>query len=57
MKTEFESKPIYNKKSLKTKIKCYGYEFRDFNDKEILKVRSNCASLAIISINFVPRKE
>ena len=33
LKKEFDSAPIYIKKFLKTKIKCYGDESTDFHDK------------------------
>ena len=41
IKKEFDSKPIYNKKFLKTKIKSCGDEVTDFYDKEILKLDYN----------------
>ena len=41
IKKEFDSEPVYNKKTLKTKIKSYGDEATDFYDKEIPKVDSN----------------
>ena len=41
VKLEFESEPVYNKNFLKTKIKSYGNEAKDFHDKEIPKVHSN----------------
>ena len=37
IKKEFDSKPVYNKKILKTKIKYHGNELTDFFDKEIPK--------------------
>ena len=40
IKKEFDSKPVYNKNFLKTKIKSYGDEVTDFYDKEIPKVDS-----------------
>ena len=40
-KKEFDSKPVYNKKILKTKIKSNGDEVTDFCEKEIPKVDSN----------------
>ena len=33
IKREFDREPIYNKKFLKTKIKSYGDEVKDFYDK------------------------
>ena len=32
-----DSKPVYNKKLLKTKIRSYGDKVRDFHDKEFLR--------------------
>ena len=34
VKTEFDSKPVYNKSYLKTKIKSHGNEVTDFYDKK-----------------------
>ena len=36
-KKEFNSEPVYNKKSLKTKIKCYGDEVTDFTVKKFVR--------------------
>ena len=36
-----DSKPVYNKKFLKTKVKSHGDKVRDFYNKEISKVNSN----------------
>ena len=36
-KKEFDSKPVYSKSFLKTKIKSYSDEVTDFIDKEILR--------------------
>ena len=49
IRKEFDSKPVYNKKFLKTKTKSYGDEVTDFHDKEISKVGYNHTSLAVIS--------
>ena len=57
IKTEFHSKSIYNKKSLKTKINTYSNKPKDFHDKEILKVGFNYTCLAVILIDFILRKE
>ena len=35
IKKEFDSKPIYNKKFSKLKVKSHGNEFTDFYDKKI----------------------
>ena len=34
IKKEFDSKPVYNKEFLKTKIKSHGQEVTDFYDKK-----------------------
>ena len=52
IKKEFDSKPIYNKTILKTKIKSYSDESTDFHDKEMPKAGSNYAWLALILIDF-----
>ena len=44
-------------KILKIKIKSYGDEAKDFNDKAFPKVWSNYTCLAVILINFVFKKE
>ena len=36
IKKEFDSKPVYNKSYLKTKIKIHGDEVTDFYDKKFL---------------------
>ena len=51
IKKEFDSKPVYNKKFLKTKTKSYGDEDIDFHDKEIPKVDSNYTCLAVINLD------
>ena len=56
MKKEFDSKPIYYKKFLKTKIKYYGDEATYFYDKEIPKVESSYTCLAVILIDAVLKK-
>ena len=48
IKKEFDSKPVYNKIFLKTKIKSHGNEVTDFYDKTISKVDSNHTYLAVI---------
>ena len=37
IKTEFDSKPVYNKEFLKNKIKFHGDEVTDFYDKKLLR--------------------
>ena len=49
IKKEFHSKPVYNKKFLKTKIKSHGDEVTDFYYKEIPKEDSNHTCLSVIS--------
>ena len=47
IKEEFDSKPVYKKKFLKTKIKSYGDEATDFHIKEI----PNASYLYLLSSN------
>ena len=54
---EFNSKPIYNKKLLKTKKKSYDDQAIDFHYKEIPKVGPNYSCLAVILIDFVLEKD
>ena len=51
MKKEFYSQPVRNKEFLKTKIKFYCDEVRDFYDKKTPKVDSNHTSLAVIGLD------
>ena len=53
IKKEFDSEFICNKIFLKTKTESDGREATDFHDKEIAKVGSNYAWLAVILIDFV----
>ena len=48
IKKEFDSEPVYNKNFLKTKVKSYGDDVKDFYDKEIPKVDSNYTCLEVI---------
>ena len=57
IKEEFDSEPIYNKKFLKTKIKSYGDEATHFHDKEIPKEGSEYTCLAVITIDYVLKKD
>ena len=50
-KKEFDSKPVYNKEFLKTKIKSHGDEVKDYYDKAIAKLDSNQTCLTVISLN------
>ena len=56
IKKEFDSKPVYNKKYLKTKIKSHGDEVADFYDKEIPKVDSNHTCSAVVSFGAAIKK-
>ena len=57
LKKEFDSEPVYNKEYLKTKIKSHGDEVTDFYDKEIPKADCNHTCLAVISLDFVLKKD
>ena len=52
IKKELDREPVYNKKSLKTKIKSDGDDLTDFYDKEIPKV-----DLAVISLDSALNKD
>ena len=56
IKEEFDSKPVYNKHFLKTKIKSHGDEATDFYDKKIPKVDSNHTCLLVISSDSALKK-
>ena len=55
IKKEFDSKPVYKRKVLKTKLKSYGDETRNFNYKEMPKVGSTYIRLAVTLILFLKR--
>ena len=57
IKEEFDSKPVYNKNFLKTKIKSHGDEATDFYDKKIPKVDSNHTCLLVISSDSALKKD
>ena len=57
IKKEFDSKPVYHKEFLKTKIKSHGDEVTAFCDKEISKVDSNHTCLAVISLDSAFKKD
>ena len=57
IKTEFDSKPVYNKEFSKTKIKSRGDEVTDFYDKKIPKIESNHTCLAIICLDSAVKKD
>ena len=57
IKKEIDSEPVYSKEFLKTKIKSPGEEVTHFHDKEIPKVESNQACLAVISLDSALKKD
>ena len=57
IKKEFDSKPAYNKKFLKTKTKSYGDETTKFQDKEMPQAGSDCTCLAVINVNSAVNKD
>ena len=56
-KKQFDSKPVYNKEFLKTKIESHGDEVTDFYDEKIPKVGSNHTCLAVISLDSALKKD
>ena len=56
-KKQFDRKPIFSKKCLKTKIKFHGDEVTDFYSKEISKVNFNHSCLAAISLDSFLKKD
>ena len=57
IKKELDSKPVYNKNFLKTKIKSHGDKVTDFYDKEIPKVESTYTCLVVISLDYALNKD
>ena len=57
IKKEFDSKPVYNKNILKTKVKSHGDEVTGFCDKEIPNVDSNNTCLAVIDLDSALEKD
>ena len=57
VKREFDSKPVYNKKLLKTKIKFYDDETTDFHDKKIHRVGSDYICLAVNTIDLILKRD
>ena len=53
---EFDSKPVYNKEFLKTKIKSHGNKVTDFFDKKVPKEGSNHTCLAVITLDSALNK-
>ena len=54
---KIDSKPVYNKFFLKTKIKSYGEEAIDCHDKETPKVGSDYTCVAAITIDSAYKKD
>ena len=52
-----DSKNVYSKRFLKSKIKFHGDNATDFQDKKIPNVGSNVNCLAVILIDFVLKKK
>ena len=50
---EFDTAPNFNKKFIKTKIRCYVEEATDFHVKKIPKPGYDYACLAVIAIDSV----
>ena len=58
IKKEIESKPIYNEKYLKTKMKCYNAEINtNFRINKKPKEGSQCICLSVKLIDSVDRKD
>ena len=57
IKKEFDSKPVYIKELLKTKIKYHDDEVTDFYDKKISKVDSNHTCLIVITLYSALKKD
>ena len=57
MKKEFHSEPVYNKESLKSKVKFHGDEVTNFYNKKISKVDSNHTCLAVIRLDSALKKD
>ena len=57
IKKEFNSKPVYYKILLKIKTKSYGHEVTDFYHKEIPKLKSSYACLAVIGSDSALKKD
>ena len=57
LKREFDSKPVYNKSFVKTKIKSCSDEATNFCDKEMPMVDSNYTCLAVKNVDSALKKE
>ena len=53
IKNQVNSKPVYNKKVLKTKTKFYSDKATDFQDREVPKIDTNYTCLAVTSLDYV----
>ena len=53
IKNQVNSKPVCNKKVLKTKTKSYSDEATDFQDREVPKVDTNYTCLTVTSLDYV----
>ena len=56
IKKEFDSKPVYNKHFLKTKIKSHDDKVTDFYDKNIPKLDSYHTCLALVILDSPHKK-
>ena len=56
IKKELDSKPVYIKKFLKTKIKSCSDQAKDFHDEKAVMVGSNYTCLAVISLDSTLKK-
>ena len=57
IKGEFESKPVYNKSFLKTKMKSHDDEVTEFPNKWIPTLDTNLTCLEVISLDSTLRKD
>ena len=58
IKKEFDSKPVYNEKCIKTKIKSYNGKINtNFHNNKIPKEGSQCICLSVILIDSVYKKD
>ena len=58
IKKEFDSKPVYNEKYVKTKIKSHNGKIdTNFHNNKIPKKGSQCNCLSVILIDSVYRKD
>ena len=57
-KKDSDNEPVYNKEYFQnTKAKSHGKEVTDFYDKQVPKVDSNHTCLAVMSLEFVLKKD